>query len=255
MKIFVNGISRKIAVAAVLFAMVALSPSARANATYLSNTGTFATPESAFEQTFTLSSTSTIEVQTWGFGGGTNAAGQLILPGGFDSLVALFSGTATNASILTDGSGNPIADAQNFFNPYPFALSGCPPAGTVTVGAVTGVCGDNTLMATLSAGTYTLLLTDANFVALAVNPGISSPFDLTDTTSNLYGTGNGSYNDLSAGVFQTCASSTDCNTDNGGFAVDIVDQSGATISPTPEPGTLALYVSGLALMGFLIRKR
>jgi hypothetical protein len=110
MKTFVNGISCPIAIVVVLFAMIAVSPSARADVTYISDTGTFATPESAFTQTFTLSSTSTIEVQTWGFGGGTSAAGP-IPAGGFDSLVALFSGSATNASILTDGSGNPIADA------------------------------------------------------------------------------------------------------------------------------------------------
>ena len=257
MRNFVYRISSPLAVAGLLFAMFAVSPLARANVTSISDTGTFATPESAFQQTFTLSSTSTIQVQTWGFGGGTNAAGQLISPGGFDSLVALFSGPATNASILTDGS-NPFADAQNLFNPYVGALSGCPPAGTLTVGTVAGVCGDNTLKATLTAGTYTLLLTDANFVPLAVNPGILSPFDLTDTTSNNYGssTGNGAYNDLSSGVFQTCASATDCNTDNGKYAVDIVDQTGATLlSPTPEPGTFVLYASGLILMGFLIRKR
>jgi hypothetical protein len=255
-KTFVSRISHLLAVTALLFAMIAVSPSAHANVTSISDTGTFTSPESAFQQTFTLSSTSTIEVQTWGFGGGTNAAGQLISAGGFDSLVALFSGTATNATILTDGSGNPFADAQNLFNLYAGALSGCPPAGTVTVGTVTGVCGDNTLQATLTAGTYTLLLTDANFIPLAVNPGSLSAFDLTDTTSGAYGNPpNGAYNDLSSGVFQTCASTTDCNTDNGNFAVDIVDQSGATLSPTPEPGTFALYASGLILMGFLIRKR
>jgi hypothetical protein len=257
MKCIVSQVSHVVAVVALFAAAAALSPPARANVTSISDTGTLSSPESAFQQTFTLSSTSTIEVQTWGFGGGTNANGQLILAGGFDSLVALFSGPATNATILTDGGGNPLADAQNLFNPYSGALFGCPPAGTVTVGTVTGVCGDNTLKATLTAGTYTLLLTDANFIPLAVNPGILSPFDLTDTASSNYGssTGNGAYTDFSSGVFQTCASASDCNTDNGKFAVDIVDQSGATLSPTPEPGTFVLYASGLTLMGLLLRKR
>jgi len=34
---------------------------------------------------------------------------------------------------------------------------------------VPGVCDDNKLAVALSAGTYTLLLTDANFIPLAVN--------------------------------------------------------------------------------------
>ena len=256
MNTFANRISRLFIGAALLLVMFAASPSARANVTSISDTGTFASPESAFEQTFTLSSASTVQVQTWGFGGGTNAAGNLISAGGFDSLVALFSGPATNATILTDGGGNPFADAQNLLNPYSGALSGCPPAGVVTVGTVAGVCGDNTLKASLTAGTYTLLLTDANFIPLAVNPGSLSPFDLTDTTSGAYGNPPyGAYNDLSSGAFQTCASSSDCNTDNGNFAVDIVDQSGATLSPAPEPGTFLLYASGLVLTGLLILRR
>jgi hypothetical protein len=218
----------------------------------ISCTGTLDTPEDVFLETFTLAGNNTITVQTYGFGGGTNAGGAAIPAGGFDSLVALFSGPANNATILLDSSTNPIAsgDTLGQFTP------GCPPAGTVTVGSVPGNCGDNQLVVNLGPGTYTLLLSDTNFVPLSVNPGILTPFDLTDTTSNNYGssTSNGAYSDLSGGVFQTCASSIDCNIDTGNFAVDIV---GSTVNggpppmpAVPEPSTVGILAFALAaLMG------
>jgi hypothetical protein len=226
--------------------------------TGLSYVGTLASPENIFAQSFTLSSASTVEIQTYGFGGGTNFAGQAIPAGGFDPLVALFSGSATAATILTDGFGDPIATADNLSNPYALIFAACPPAGTVTVGTVPDVCGDDNLVANLAAGTYTLLLTDANFVPIPVNPGIASPVDLTDTSSANYGssTNNGAYTDLSGGVFQTCASYTDCNTDTGNFAVDILDETpGSTLSPTPEPASLVLWITGLAGVGWRVRPR
>ncbi len=213
----------------------------------ISCTGSLSSPEDIFTESFTLTGSSTIAVQTYGFGGGVNAAGETISPGGFDPLVALFSGLPTDATILTDGSGNPVADADNFF-PTSLFSPGCPPAGLVTVGTVADNCGDDTLTVTLAAGTYTLLLTDADFLPLAVDPGIvTGPYDLTDTTSNDYGssTGTGAYTDLTGGVFQTCVTLTDCNTDTANFAVDISGLSGAPPSPVPEPGSLSLLAGVL----------
>jgi hypothetical protein len=198
----------------------------------ISCTGIADTPEDVFLKSFTLPSSASITVQTYGFGGGTNAAGNGISPGGFDSLVALFSGTAATATILTDGSGNPIASADDLtlFSP------GCPPAGLVKVGSVTGVCGDNHLTVTLAAGTYALLLSDANYAPFAVNPGPPASFLLSD-----------GFSDLSGGVFQTCASLTDCNADTGNFAVDITGLT--TVSaPVPEPGAMTLLAGMLALL-------
>ena len=210
----------------------------------ISCTGALSLPEHVFLETFTLVGSSTITVQTYGFGGGINKAGTLIVPGGFDPLVALFSGTANEATILTDGGGSPIASADTLFG---LVSTGCPPAGTVMVGTVPGNCGDDKLTLGLAAGTYTLLLSDANFLPLAVDPGILSPFDLTDTTSNNYGsfTGNGAYTDLTGGAFQTCVTLTDCNTDTGNFAVDILAP-GAPPMPVPEPASMALLCSVLA---------
>src|SRR5262252_8026492 len=74
----------------------------------ISCTGTIDTPEDVFLKSFTVpgGSSLAVTVQTFGFGGGTNAAGTVISAGGFDSLVALFS--SPPETILTAG-GTPIA--------------------------------------------------------------------------------------------------------------------------------------------------
>jgi hypothetical protein len=156
-------------------AMLLLGGSAQAStsicfspAAGISCTGSLDSPEDVFLEPFTLLSDSTVTIQTYGFGGGINAAGATISAGGFDPLAALFSGPATNATVLMDSGSNPIASADTLFGLY---FPGCPPAGTVTVGTVPGNCGDNQVTAALTAGSYTLLLSDANFLPLAVDPG------------------------------------------------------------------------------------
>jgi hypothetical protein len=191
-------------------------------------TGTIDTPEDVFLTSFTVpgGSSFAITVQTFGFGGGTNAAGTVISAGGFDSLVALFS--APPETILTAG-GNPIASIPGSTQFFP----GCPPAGTVSIGG-SAICGDNKLTATLSPGTYTLLLSDADYVPFAVSPG--------PPTSSLLSDG---FADLSGGVFQTCTNTGACIATSGHFAVDI---SGVPATTVPEPATLMLLTSGLAVL-------
>jgi hypothetical protein len=96
---------------------------------FLSYTGSLDTPESVFELAFNLSSTAALSIRTWSFGGGRNATGQVIPAGGFDPLVALFSGPVSTASIVTIG-GNPAADADTLLS----FTGNCPPAGFVVIG-------------------------------------------------------------------------------------------------------------------------
>jgi hypothetical protein len=203
----------------------------------VSAAGTFAIPQDVFLETFTLPASTSVTVRTYGFGGGTNAAGSVIPPGGFDSLVALFSGPPTSASILMSG-GMSIASAPGttqFFQ-------GCPPAGTVAIG-IESICGDNGLTATLAPGNYTLVLSDADYQPFAFNPGDPSPQDLTSPSS---------YGDLTGGVFQTCNDGGDCITPNGNFAVDLLFTSPGPVS---EPGTLLLLGSGLAALVWKRKRR
>lgn len=225
-----------LAVAALL-----ISFSARASANAISLTGNLSTPESVVSLTLTVGGTTdqTIDLQTWGFGGGTNAAGNMILPGGFDPLLALFSGTGSSALLI-----NGTADNQGNFGSF----MGCPPAGTVAFGNGDAVCGDITISFTLMPGTYTLILSDANNVPLAFSDN---------------GTLGEGFSDLTGGVFQTCDTNTNtgvmsCITPSNAWALDLSDISGANLgvstSPTPEPGTLLLLGSGLLGLGALRRK-
>jgi hypothetical protein len=200
-----------------------------AHGTAVSYTGTLATPESVFETTFALPASTTLTVQTWGFGGGTNAAGQVVPSGGLDSLIALFSGPDASATMYTDGSGNPLADADNLLNAPWSYVGNCPPAGTVAIGSNSD-CGDDLMQVVLAPGTYTLVLTDANYIPNAVfdNGALSEGFT-----------------DLTAGVFQTCDPvSNACITPSGNYAVDVTSTAGFT----PEPGALWLIAAGLAAL-------
>jgi hypothetical protein len=212
-----------------LSAICLLSASASALTVDTSYTGTLSTPEDLFETTFTLTASGTVTIQTWGFGGGTNGANQVIAAGGFDPLIALFSGTGPSATMVTDGSENPLADSDNLFNPPWSYVGNCPPAGTVAIGADND-CGDDWMQTSLASGTYTLLLTDANYVPNAV-------FD--------NGTLSEGFTDLTGGAFQTCDSNSNaCITTNGNYAVDVI-LPGVNQSPIPEPSPLSLLGAGL----------
>lgn len=186
-----------------------LSAIASGQVSSLSYTGTLANPQSAFQVTFTLSASDTVTFKTWGFGGGTNAAGQVIPAGGFDPLIALFTGPAATAAIYVDGSGNPAADADNLSNSPWSYVANCPASGTVAIGA-NHDCGDDLMQVALPAGTYTLLLTDANYQPGAIysGGGISQAF--VDFTGG-------------GAQFQTCDPVADaCINPNGRYAVDII---------------------------------
>lgn len=174
----------------------------------LSYTGNLASPQSAFEVTFTLSAPDTVTFRTWGFGGGINAANEVISAGGFDPLITLFKGTTNSAVIYLDASGNPLADADNLLNaPWSFAAN-CPAAGTVAIGA-NHDCGDVQMSVALAAGTYTLVLTDANYQPGAIYDG----GDLSETFVDFTG---------GAVQFQTCDPLANaCINPNGHYAVDI----------------------------------
>jgi hypothetical protein len=193
----------------------------------LSLTGALNNTEASFSVPVTLVTTGTINLQTYGFGGGTNAAGSVIPAGGFDPFIGLFSGTGSTAVFL-DGT----SDILTNYSP------GCPPAGTLAIGSVPGQCGDvNIQFAGLSAGTYTVLLTDGEYVPNAVFE--ASPAFLGD-----------GFTDFTGGVFQTCYDANDCNTNTGNWALDITAPAGSTVptsSSVPEPSSAPLAAIGMAL--------
>jgi hypothetical protein len=205
-------------------------------------TATLSTPESYVDFIITLADPGTVTFQTWGFGGGTNALGQPIPAGGFDPLIALFNGPPETATMYVDGSLNPLADADNLLNAPWSYVGNCPSAGTVAIGT-NNDCGDDFMQDWLAAGTYTLLLSDANYVPYAVNPGPPDYSLLSD-----------GFADLTDGVFQTCDFSTNppsCITPNGNYALDIIAPDGSTVSAVPEPSAIALLGTMLLGLGAL----
>ena len=220
---------RKLALPTLLIAaMYVVAPNASADST-VSYTGTFASSGDTELETLVLTSSSNVTLQTWGFGGGTNGAGEMIAPGGFDPLLAVFSGTGSGATILTDGMGNAIATSDTLSNYSSYM--GCPPAGEVNIGG--SVCGDITMSLSLSAGTYTLLISDANYIPNAV-------FD--------NGTLGEGFTDFTGGAFQTCnvvGSTTTCATDDANWAFDVTTSGSSTPPPMPEPPAFFLLAAGL----------
>src|ERR1035438_853805 len=214
------------------FVLAAFLAAQVACASTVSYTGSLGSPEdSSVQITVTMATAGTLGLQTWGFGGGTNAASEVIPAGGFDPFVGVFSGTGDGATYI-DGASDVLGSYG----------AGCPPAGTVTIGKG-DVCGDITLSESLSAGTYTVLLTDAGYLPAAV-------FE----TGGLLGDG---FIDFTGGAFQTCntvGSDTTCITPTADWALDVTTPDSAP-PPVPEPAGLWLFGIPLIVLGAAGRQR
>lgn len=199
--------------------------------TTTSYVGTLASPETPFETTLILTSAENVTLQTYGFGGGTNGNGMMISPGGTDPFLAIFSGTGGTATILTDASSNPFGTSLDLSNYSSF--TGCPPAGTVSDFGDT-TCGDITMnFASLAAGTYTIVLSDGQYIANAV-------FD--------NGTLGEGFSDFTGGVFCNTVDTTtgtSCPSTSGAYALDVTTPGSSTQPPMPEPSSFLLLAAGL----------
>jgi PEP-CTERM motif len=186
-------------------------------------------PNDVYLATFTLSSSSDLIVQSWGYGGssgapgGTNAAGTVIPPGGFDTYLSLFNGTGSTATFVASNDDG-----------------GCVPASPDPASG--GYCEDSRLDLTdLAAGSYTIALTLPDNYSIAENYGYG---DLGDGFINLQG----SYYDYATGEVRSSDFAFDITADG-------LSSSTPPTSATPEPSSIALLGTGLALAAGHLRRR
>ena len=183
--------------------------------------GTFNQDDSVQVLTFTLASSGTVTIRSFGYEGGTNSAGTVIPAGGFDTTLALFNSLGTLIAFNDDG-----------------------PAPPLVVDPVTGFTGDSLLTLNLAAGTYRAALTEFDNVP---NGNFAAGF---------FEQGKGNFTPGLTG----CPASAFCafsaaapgfSLRNGNWALDIV---GAT-QIVPEPGSLVLFIFGLVGLGFVRKSK
>lgn len=171
--------------------------------------------------TFSVGASSVVTLRTWSYAGGVNAAGETIARGGFDPILALFSGTGPTAVFIgqNDDGGSSL----------------------VPTDTETGKAWDTYLQETLDAGIYTVSVME--FDNFANGPTLGDGFTRTgelDFTGALGGCSNGIFCDVS-GV-------APANNRNSTWAFDIDGVNNAAVIPAaaaPEPSSLVLLGTGL----------
>jgi hypothetical protein len=186
-------------------------------------TGAFSTDDEQGEFDFTLRDASLVTIRTWSFGGGTNAAGQAILSGGFAPVLTLFVDSIGFLPPVVDSGGT--------------APSAC---GLRAIDPATNLCLDAYLTAILSPGAYVLILTQYDNFPLG-----NTPLDGFSESGNGNFTGGPFLLNAGPGYQRT-----------GNWAVDVI---ATPLTSTPEPeasiGVMLLSTAWLLVRARIWRRR
>ncbi len=209
----------------------AVLPTALCHADNFSFTGNFVNDNDVQAFVFTVGSASTVTFETFSYAGGTNAAGQTIARGGFDPILAVFSGTGNSAVYINqndDGGSQVPADP------------------------LTGEHYDTYLSTPLAAGTYTVSI--MQYDNFANGPTFGDGFREQNNPNFLNGVCTDNH-------FCDVSGVTPYNNRDTHWAFDIDGVNAATIipnptpNPIPEPSTVTLLGTGLAGAAGMLRRR
>ncbi len=139
-----------------LTAVVMTLGSDSAHAANFSYTGTLNNPNDYQSFFFTANGASTVNLRSYSYAGGTNAAGTVIPAGGFDPILSLFDSTDTLIRTVDDG---PL---------------------TVPADPVTGRQYDTSFSQALTAGSYRVVV--SQFSNFATGPNFSNGFPTNQTS-------------------------------------------------------------------------
>lgn len=183
-------------------------------------TGTFTSDDQLEEIPFSVAPTEVVTIETFGYAGGINQAGDTIPEGGFDPYLAIF-----------DSLGNLVQVNDNGM------------CGQVGTDSVTGSCFDSYISQSLDAGSYTLVLSES--------PNIPNDNLLADGYTDAgMGDFTGGYYGCADPAF--CDANGDTRTGNWALDIDNVATAGSTV---PEPGTVPLVGGALAAIAIWRRRR
>jgi uncharacterized protein (TIGR03382 family) len=195
--------------------VLAIVSSGVGTAAVFSFSGTFARDNEVQLFSFDIAAASTVILQTYGYGGGTNGNGQIISAGGFESVLGVYDAAGTAAS-------GPI-------QPGPFA--GCT--------ADNLFCLDAFGQLSLGPGSYTVSLTQSPNDPLG---DLSAGFFFVNAVPDP------NFNSGFVGVFGRQRNG------NWALDISGVDSATAQTA-TPEPATALLAAAALVLAGLGARKR
>jgi Ser-Thr-rich glycosyl-phosphatidyl-inositol-anchored membrane family protein len=190
-------------------------------------TGTFTDVNQVQYITFTVGTGAHVVIQSYGYAGGTNAAGTNIAAGGFDPLIAVFQGTDNSATLLYKND-----DAFECAHVKQDSVSRqCYDTYMDKAGALLD---PTTVVGGFDPGTYTLVL--MNYANFAKGPTLGDGFTLNGGGAACFGAPRG----VTAGSFVDCAGFTR----TGKWALDVKGADSAALANAPQASVAVVSPNG-----------
>lgn len=197
---------------------------APASAANFSFTGTIAQDDTVQFFNFSVGAASTVTLLTYSYAGGVQADGNVVAQGGFDPILSLFD---ASTGLLINSNDDGLSSQ-------------------VGTDIITGFTFDTFLQSALGIGTYTVAV--SQFDNFAIGPFLINGFLQTGSPNFTasFGCSNGQFCDV--GGFNRTNS----------WAFDVLNVNSAVVVPPsviPIPAALPLFLTGLAGLGFIARRK